>query len=168
MTYTINGGCIDPVNAKINGAIDRSDRIFIVLRPPTGFPVLSPHRPGSQADWRNQHVCIAKSSYSQSSSFFITFLSWGAFVRSKAPTSKDDTRPKTMRCHLSSYLTHASTTNLRQLCEDFAVFPRARPASRSLKKGNGASEAARGPTSAISLFEQGKALRQEVFLSTAS
>src|SRR5690242_5258008 len=56
----INGGSIDPVDAKAEGMFDGGDRFVVVLRTPTSGPTTTSHCPCSQTNWCNVYICLAK------------------------------------------------------------------------------------------------------------
>src|ERR1700737_443534 len=58
MAHTINGGGVDPVNAKFERAMNRGDRLFVVLLAPTKFPTRSTNGPGPKTNGRNRQVGI--------------------------------------------------------------------------------------------------------------
>ena len=51
---------IDPVDAKVEGALDRGDRIVVVLRTPAKLPVAAADGPGAKTDGGDLQVRIAK------------------------------------------------------------------------------------------------------------
>ena len=53
MAETVNGGSLDPIDAQLDGAPDRCDRLLVVLLPPAEKPAPSPDGPGAQADGGN-------------------------------------------------------------------------------------------------------------------
>src|SRR5205807_946101 len=47
------GGGVDPVDAELEGVMDRRDRVVVVLRAPAPVVLRAAHRPGSDADARD-------------------------------------------------------------------------------------------------------------------
>ena len=60
MAQSVDRGCIDPVDAKVEGALDRGDRIVVVLRSPAKLPVATADGPGAKTDGGDVQVRIAK------------------------------------------------------------------------------------------------------------
>jgi hypothetical protein len=60
MAHAVNGGSVDPVNAKLERAMNRSDRLLVVLLAPTKFPTRSADSPRAKADWCNEQVGITE------------------------------------------------------------------------------------------------------------
>src|SRR6266852_4021014 len=56
MAHAVNGGRVDPVNAKFEHAMNRGNRRFVVLFAPTEFPAGSADSPGAKADWGDGQV----------------------------------------------------------------------------------------------------------------
>src|SRR3954471_6984313 len=55
----VGGGGFDPVDAELDGVMDRGDRVVVVLAAPTGRP-LAADRPGADADGRDVHAGAAE------------------------------------------------------------------------------------------------------------
>jgi hypothetical protein len=49
VAQSINGGCVDPVNAKLERAVNRGDGRFVILVAPTMLPTRSADSPGAKA-----------------------------------------------------------------------------------------------------------------------
>ena len=60
MAKAINRRGIDPVDAKVEGALNRGDRIVVVLRAPAKLPVATADGPGAKTDGGDLQVRIAK------------------------------------------------------------------------------------------------------------
>src|SRR5215472_167385 len=60
MTRTIDCGRVDPVDTQLQCAMDRRDRIPILLRTPGKFPASTANGPGAKADPRNVQIGIPK------------------------------------------------------------------------------------------------------------
>src|SRR5437868_2011045 len=58
--HSINGGGVDPVNAKLECAMNRCDRDFVVLIAPAKLPTRSTDSPGAKADWCNKQIGVAE------------------------------------------------------------------------------------------------------------
>ena len=56
VTEPVNGCGIDPVNAKVDSAIHRRDRVVVVLWPPGERPSTTSDRPRANADAGDVHV----------------------------------------------------------------------------------------------------------------
>ena len=50
MAHSVNGGRIDPVNAKLECSMDRADRCFVVLIAPAKFPARAADGPCAKAN----------------------------------------------------------------------------------------------------------------------
>src|SRR5713101_2825698 len=49
----VGGGGVDPVDAQLERAVDRLDRVLVVLRTPAELPAATSDRPGAEADARD-------------------------------------------------------------------------------------------------------------------
>src|ERR1700731_894603 len=58
--HSVNGCGVDPVHAQLERAMNRADRLFVVLLAPTEFPTGSTDRPRAKANWRNRQVGITE------------------------------------------------------------------------------------------------------------
>src|ERR1700724_3059443 len=58
--HSVNGCGVDPVNAQLERAMNRGDRLFVVLLAPTEFPTRAADRPGSEPYRRNRQVGITE------------------------------------------------------------------------------------------------------------
>ena len=56
----VDGGCIDPVDSQIEGAMDGGDGFVVVLGAPGVFPVATADGPGAKANRRELKVRVAK------------------------------------------------------------------------------------------------------------
>jgi hypothetical protein len=61
MAHSVHGCGVDPVNAKLERAMNRSDRLSVVLFAPTKFPTGSTNSPRAKADWCDEQVGVAES-----------------------------------------------------------------------------------------------------------
>src|SRR4051794_26242665 len=50
MPEPVSGGGIDPVDAELDGVMDRLDRVVVVLPAPPELPAAAPDRPRAEAD----------------------------------------------------------------------------------------------------------------------
>jgi hypothetical protein len=53
MAHAVNGSRVDPVNAKLERAMNRGNGCLVVLLAPTKLPTRSTDCPGAKADWRD-------------------------------------------------------------------------------------------------------------------
>src|ERR1700676_3781502 len=60
VAHSVNGGRIDPVNAKLECAMNRGYRCFIILLAPTKFPAGAADGPGAEADGRDRQVRVTE------------------------------------------------------------------------------------------------------------
>src|SRR5689334_434352 len=60
MAHSVNSRSVDPVNAKLERAMNRIDRLLIVLVAPTEFPTGSADCPGSKTDRCDEQVRITE------------------------------------------------------------------------------------------------------------
>ena len=60
MAEPVDGGRVDPVDAEIDRAPNRRDRVGVVLRPPAEQPVAAANRPRAKADDRDVQVRVPK------------------------------------------------------------------------------------------------------------
>src|SRR5437762_2622209 len=60
MAHAVNGGRVDPVNAKLERAMNRADRRFVVLLAPTKLPTRPTDCPGAKADWRDGQIGVTE------------------------------------------------------------------------------------------------------------
>src|SRR5215469_7735641 len=60
MTRTIDCGRVDPVDTQLQCAMDRRDRILVLLRTPGKFPASTANCPGAKADPGNRQIGIPK------------------------------------------------------------------------------------------------------------
>src|SRR6266481_8832136 len=60
MAHSVNGSGVDPVNAKLESAMNRVDRLFVVLLTPTEFPTRSADSPRAKADWCDEQVGVTE------------------------------------------------------------------------------------------------------------
>jgi hypothetical protein len=51
VAHSINGGRVDPVNAKLEPAMNRGDGRLVILLAPTKLPARSTDSPSAKADW---------------------------------------------------------------------------------------------------------------------
>src|SRR5882757_6887358 len=58
--HSVNGCGVDPVHAQLERAMNRVDRLFVVLLAPTEFPARATNRPGSEPYRRNCQVGITE------------------------------------------------------------------------------------------------------------
>src|SRR5262249_21290273 len=52
----VSGGGVDPVDAELQRAVDRRDRLVVVLSAPAELPAGAADRPGPEADTRDLHA----------------------------------------------------------------------------------------------------------------
>src|SRR4029077_7542060 len=50
VTHSVNSGGVDPINTKLERAVNRGDRCFVILLAPTKFPARTTYGPGAKAD----------------------------------------------------------------------------------------------------------------------
>src|SRR5258707_4352835 len=60
VAHTINSRGIDPVNAEVERAVDRRDRLFVVLFTPAKFPTRAADGPSAEANGSNEQIRITK------------------------------------------------------------------------------------------------------------
>src|ERR1700704_783138 len=60
MAHAINGGGVDPVNTKLERAMNRRDRLLVILLAPTKFPTRSANGPRSEADWCDEQIGVTE------------------------------------------------------------------------------------------------------------
>src|SRR5207302_10896033 len=58
VTHSINSGRVDPVNAKLERAMNRGDGRLVILLAPTKLPTRSTDSPGAKANWRDLQIRI--------------------------------------------------------------------------------------------------------------
>ena len=59
VTQAVDGGSIDPIDAKFEGAMNGGDRIRIILRAPGELPAGTTEGPSAEADRRYFHVRVS-------------------------------------------------------------------------------------------------------------
>jgi hypothetical protein len=60
VAHSINGGRVDPVNAKVERAMDRRDGRLVILLAPTKFPTRSADSPGAEADGCYEQIGVTE------------------------------------------------------------------------------------------------------------
>src|ERR1700719_2169559 len=60
MAHSVNGRGVDPVNAQFERAMNRGNRLLVVLLAPTEFPTRAADGPCAKANWRNRQVGITE------------------------------------------------------------------------------------------------------------
>src|SRR5437016_3347649 len=60
MAHSINRGGVDPVNTELERAMNRPDRLRVILLAPAKLPTRSADGPGAKADRRDEQVGVAE------------------------------------------------------------------------------------------------------------
>src|SRR6266404_8542985 len=60
VTHAVNSSRVDPVHAKLERAMNRGDRRFVVLFAPAKFPAGPADSPGAKADWADGQVGVTE------------------------------------------------------------------------------------------------------------
>src|SRR6267378_7439053 len=60
MSHAVNGGRVDPVNTKLERAMNRGDRLFVILLAPPKFPARAANSPSAKTDRRDGKVGVTK------------------------------------------------------------------------------------------------------------
>ena len=60
MAHSINGSRVDPVNAKLQRAMNRGDGRLVVLLAPTKLPTRPTDCPGTKANWRDGQIGVTE------------------------------------------------------------------------------------------------------------
>ncbi len=60
MAHSVNGRGVDPVNAKLERAMNRGDRSFVILLAPTKLLTRSANGPRAKADWCDEQVGVTE------------------------------------------------------------------------------------------------------------
>src|SRR5437870_1965669 len=58
VAHSINGGRVDPVNAELERAMNRSDGRLVILLTPTKLPTGSTNSPGTKANWCDEQIGV--------------------------------------------------------------------------------------------------------------
>src|SRR5439155_10122872 len=60
MAHSVNGRSVDPVYTKLERAMNRGDRLRVILLAPTKFPTRAANSPGAKADRCNEQVRVTQ------------------------------------------------------------------------------------------------------------
>src|SRR5207244_8273108 len=75
MAHSVNGRSIDPVYTKLKRAMNRGDRLRVILFAPTKLPTRSTDSPRAKADWCDEQVGVT-----ELLRFHITFFEFRFYV----------------------------------------------------------------------------------------
>src|SRR5882724_8823072 len=60
MAHSVNSSRVDPVNAKLEPAMNRGNGCLVILLAPTKLPTRSTDCPGAKADWRDGQIGVTE------------------------------------------------------------------------------------------------------------